>query len=187
MNCDDKKKRFFGLYNQTQIRLSSYLLAIVHNKTDAEDIMQETAIVLWDKFDEYRPGTNFGAWAINIANKKALEFMRKNKKSKLFFEEGFYESITHHACEDLTDDADRMEALQHCLDKVAGNGKKLLMMRYKKTIPVKRIAQMTGRSVNGLYQSFSKMVSGLKRKDRFLCVVAGHQQKNLFAMAGIGR
>ena len=161
-NVDSKKKKFFGLYNQTQLRLFSYLFAIVHNKSDAEDIMQETAIVLWDKFDQYQEGTNFGAWAVNIARNKAFEFMRKNKRTKMFFNEEFYESVSKHALEDSTDDSDRIKALQFCLEKIPENSRKILTMRYKKEIPVKRIAQLTGRSVNGLYHSFTKLVSALQ-------------------------
>lgn len=156
-----KKTHFFGLYNSVQSRLYTYLLTIVHSRNDAEDILQETAILLWEKFDTYQAGTNFGAWALQVARLKALEYQRKHK-SRVLFDMDFYTAVSNRAEDSLSDIDERSAALRFCLEKISESNLKLLTMRYKKDIPVKKIAQLTGRSANGLYQSFSKIFSVLR-------------------------
>lgn len=162
MTEDSKKKQFFGLYNKVQLRLYSYLTAVVRNQNDAEDILQETAIILWDKFDQYQEGTNFGAWAFKIANNKARDFMRKNRNTKMFFHADFYESVLQQAQEDPNDDVERSGALHFCIDKLPENSRKLLSMRYQKNISIKHISHLTGRSANGLYQTYSKLINAIR-------------------------
>ncbi len=157
-----KQARFFRHYNSVQVRLYSYLLTVVHNRNDAEDILQETAIVLWEKFDEFQEGTSFGAWAVRIAGFKALEFMRHNRKTRMFFDESFYESICQEAEESTVDVPERLEALHFCLNKVPDPSKKLLAMRYMKDIPIRRISHQTGRSAAGLYQTFTRLIGLLR-------------------------
>ena len=163
MKSDDaKKKLFFRLYNYVQLRLYSYLLAMVHNHNDAEDLLQETAVVLWDKFDQFQEGTSFDAWAIKIASNKALDFMRRNRNTKQFFHEAFYETVSQQAQKDSGDVSERSEAFCFCLNKLPANSKKLLSMRYQKNISIKHISQVTGRSANGLYQSFSRIINAMR-------------------------
>ena len=44
-----------------------YVLALVPNGSDAQDIVQETAVALWRKFDEYNPNEPFIPWACRFA------------------------------------------------------------------------------------------------------------------------
>ncbi len=157
-----KNSRFFKLYNSVNTRIYSFLLIIVHNHDDAEELLQETATIMWEQFDQYQEGTHFGAWAIAIARNKAMEFLRKNKKTRMVFDESFYAQISKHAEPCSGDVAERSEALRICLEKLQDSDKKLLFMRYRKDVSVKRISQLTGRSLNGLYQSFARILLVLR-------------------------
>lgn len=157
-----KSSRFFKLYNSVQFRLYSYLMTMVHNSNDAEDLLQETATILWENFDRFEEGTNFGAWAVTIARNKALEFLRKNRKSRMIFDDEFYQRISEYAGEASEKVSERNDALQFCLNKLPDKSRHLLAMRYKKDIPVKKISQMTGRSLDALYQNYSKIIKSLR-------------------------
>lgn len=157
-----KSTRFFKLYNSVHTRIYSFLLIIVHNQDDTEELLQETASLMWEQFDQFQEGTNFGAWAIAIARNKALEFLRKNKKTRMVFDDIFYDQVSKHAEQSSHDVSDRSQALRLCLEKLQDKDKKLLFMRYRKNVSVKRISQVTGRSLNGLYQSFSRIIMSLR-------------------------
>ena len=43
--------------------LHSFVFAIARDPHLTEDILQEVSVVLWSKFSEFKPGTDFGAWA----------------------------------------------------------------------------------------------------------------------------
>ena len=52
---------FLRLYTKYQHRILSYIFVLVPNRTDAEDLLQDTAVLLWAKFDEFESGTDFAA------------------------------------------------------------------------------------------------------------------------------
>jgi RNA polymerase sigma-70 factor (ECF subfamily) len=53
--------------SQHQAALLAYVLTLHPDRSEAQDILQETNVVLWQKIDEFRDGTNFKAWAFRIA------------------------------------------------------------------------------------------------------------------------
>ena len=65
-------------------RMLAYIDALLLNRNDAEDLFQETCIVLWQKFDEFSSGTNFLAWALRIADYKVMNFQQKQARHMAF-------------------------------------------------------------------------------------------------------
>ncbi len=54
MDSNNKKtKIFLSLLMANQRRINSYILSVVPNFSDADDIMQETISVMWRKFDRF--------------------------------------------------------------------------------------------------------------------------------------
>jgi RNA polymerase sigma-70 factor, ECF subfamily len=158
-----KNSHFFKLYNSVQVRLYSYLLTVVHNSSDAEDLLQETATVLLENFEQFQEGTSFGAWAIAIAKNKSLEFLRKNKKTRMIFDDSFYEELSCYAEQKSKETSHRSEALQFCSEKLSEKNRNLLSMRFRKDISIKKISQMTGCSLDSLYHRFSTIIRSLRQ------------------------
>ncbi len=162
MENKPNSKLFFSLYDSVHLRLYSFLLMVIHNQADAEDILQEAASTMWEKFDEFEEGTNFGAWAVTIARYKALEFLKRNKKSRMILKEDYYDLISNEAEHSTENISERLQAVKVCLEKLPEKDKKLLSMRYKKNIPLNRISKITGRSASGICQSFSRIINLLR-------------------------
>lgn len=162
--CADSQKhiRFFQSYNGVHTSLYSFLLVVVHNKEDAEELLQETAAVLWEKFDSFQEGTHFGAWAIQIAKYKAMEFLRKNKRTRMIFDDAIYQAISEEAEKTPPEMSHYVQALNKCLGRLVEQDQKLLQLRYRKNLSIKRIAQMMGRSRSGLYQTYSRIFDLLR-------------------------
>ena len=68
-------------------------MIMVHNQSAAEDLLQETVTIMWEKFDQFEEGTNFAAWAIAIARNKSLEYLKENHKTKKLFTDATYEKL----------------------------------------------------------------------------------------------
>ena len=49
------QQRFISLFLRSEREIFRYVAALVPNVSDAEDIVQQTALVLWEKFDAYDP------------------------------------------------------------------------------------------------------------------------------------
>src|SRR5437660_4563512 len=76
----DRYKVFLSLFLQNQRRLFAYILTLLPNRTDADDVLQDASLVMWDKFDADQPPTDFLAWARRVAYHKVLDFYKKTHR-----------------------------------------------------------------------------------------------------------
>src|SRR5262245_66469592 len=73
--------------------LHSFVYALLREPHLTEDILQEVAVVLWSKFSEFRPGTDFGAWARSIAFREVLSARRSEARAHRHLDEGVARQI----------------------------------------------------------------------------------------------
>jgi RNA polymerase sigma-70 factor (ECF subfamily) len=147
---------------------------MVHNEKDAEDLLQETATILWDKYEEFKEGTNFNSWAFVIARNRACLYLRKKKNGPFYFSDNLYEDIMTRSEEHLDASADRLDALKRCLKKLSEGDSMLLRLRYKSNIPTINISELLGRPVNSVYKSLSRIHTLLRQ-----CIVRQLQQQDI--------
>ena len=165
MNDSGKPEQFIDLYTRHQRRVYLYILTLIPNRADAEDILQETNLVLWQKFDEFRSGTNFFSWACRIAHYEVLKLRRRKSRGMRFFTDEFLEDIAV----EITADADMLEtqyqALADCLEKLSDKDRDLIQRRYLPESSVKLVADQVGRSVDAVYKALNRI-----REALFECV-----------------
>jgi RNA polymerase sigma-70 factor (ECF subfamily) len=58
---------FVELYLRHQRSIYAFISRLVQNYDESEDLLQKTGLVLWRKFNQFEPGTDFLAWARQIA------------------------------------------------------------------------------------------------------------------------
>ena len=86
MSIDESRRQFVRLLTQHQRRVYGYILTMVVNWNDADEILQETNLRLWEEFDRFEPGTDFAAWAIRVAYYQVLTWRKKRDRSRLVFD-----------------------------------------------------------------------------------------------------
>src|SRR5437762_11195067 len=89
----DKNKLFLRLFLQNQRRLYAYILTLLPNRADAEDVLQETSLAMWDKFEASTPPTDFLAWARRVAYHKVLDFYKKTHRAEARLSRVFLERV----------------------------------------------------------------------------------------------
>lgn len=174
MIVDSKSSKFFGLYNSIHGSLMSYIMMMVHNLTAAEDLLQETATIMWENFDQFQEGTNFTAWAMTIARNKTLEYLRDNRRTKKLLRHEFYARLSHVAEQSAQDYGLRVNALNNCLKKLDSKDKKLIALRYRDNVSVKDIALKVGRPASTLYFRISHIMNLLN-----LCISRSLSKQDL--------
>jgi RNA polymerase sigma-70 factor, ECF subfamily len=80
MHDFDRETRFSELFREHFRQIFGYIYTLLRNCTEAEDVAQLTSLALWKKFDEYRLGTSFIAWACRVARFEALAFLRQQRR-----------------------------------------------------------------------------------------------------------
>ncbi|AQT68479.1 Sigma-K factor [Anaerohalosphaera lusitana] len=157
----ERSDLFFKLFMANQKRIYSYILMLVPNCNDADEIMQEASAVMWQKFDEFEQGTNFGAWAVSIARFEVLNYTRKRKNSHVLFTGDMLDLFAGRA-ETVSGESDeRMKAVQKCLEKLSKKDRRLLQMHYEGGLTIKGIAQSLDRSVQGMYKVMNRIHNSL--------------------------
>ena len=156
---------FLRLFLAHQAYLFSYIFTLLPDWSDAEDVLQETSIVLWRNFGEFQPGTNFRAWASKTAFYQVLSFRKRRKKVPFSLSEEAIEALSEESNElsDLMDE--RFQALRRCVKKLRSRDRDLLDHFYGENTPVKALAEKFGRPVGTITKSLTRI-----RRTLFNCV-----------------
>ena len=150
------KDKFFKLFLQNNKKLFTYIVSCVPNYADAEDILQDVASVMWEKFDCYEDGTNFYAWSKQIAKYK-ISYYYRSQKDVWRFDNDVLENIIE-ANDDVVKNHDsRAVALQGCLNKLNSSDIELIKSRFRENISVRKIAEDNSVSVSKLYKHLAKI------------------------------
>ena len=150
-------ERFVRLFASAQREVLRYILALVPDLNDADEILQETAVALWKRFDEYKPESPFVPWACGFA----VRFVRKHREQKARRDRFLsLEAIDLLVAEPWEEEGileDRRRALRECLKTLSDDEQLLIERRYSGRTTVAQMAQDTGRDVSALYQALDRV------------------------------
>ena len=60
----DRHREFLRCFTANEAAIRAYVRRLVPLRSDADDVMQEVAVVLWEKFDEFREGGRFSGLGV---------------------------------------------------------------------------------------------------------------------------
>jgi RNA polymerase sigma-70 factor (ECF subfamily) len=150
-------ERFLQLFRRNEERIFGFILKLLPNFSIAEDIMQDTMMIMWRKFDDFEEGTCFAAWGMQIARYKVMEFHQQNKKHVVVrFNVEVLKQITADDSEGGSKNR-YLEALHGCVNKLKEQNRRIVMLRYSKEMSSKQISQQMGVSANVVYKSIAKI------------------------------
>jgi RNA polymerase sigma-70 factor (ECF subfamily) len=159
--ADADVEAFVSLIARHQRRLHQFVASLVLNPADAEDILQETHLVLWREFRRFEPGTNFAAWACTVAFHQVQAWRKRRQRDRLVFSDEFLTAVAA----DLVESADRLEergrALARCVEQVPRHHRDLLRLRYDEGCSVEAIADRLGRTTEAVYRMLSRVRKAL--------------------------
>ncbi len=148
---------FVSLFSRYQRRLFLYILTQVPNPVDAEEILQETSVVIWRKATQFQPGTNFFAWVSQVANFEVMKFRSRRKREKLQFSDEFLEQVASEAVTRADELEIRRSALMTCIEKLRPQDRELVQQRYAPGETGKNLADSMHRPANSVYQSLGRI------------------------------
>ncbi len=145
---------FEELIQRHRSQLFGYALALLGIRSDADDVVQQTTLILWEKRSCYTPGTNFLAWARTIARFQAANHRRKEaiRRHEPLIDDQL-EAAVHERAEEREREFSRLrKGLQFCIRQLPDRQKRAVEGRYfqGKTIPA--LAQEMGLKPNAVSQ-----------------------------------
>ncbi len=142
---------FVQVLTRHQRQLYGYILSLVPWASEADDVLQETNLVLMQKAASFTPGTSFLAWACRVAYFEAMNHHRRRKRERgIALDEPVLELIATEAGAQAEQFDERRQALRGCLQKIGTRQRDLLSRFYADEHSIDRIAEDEGRSSGGL-------------------------------------
>ena len=153
----ERIEEFVRLLGQNQRRVFLYVLCLVHDWNEAEEVVQETNLVLWREFAKFEPGTNFSAWACRVAFHQVLAWRKRRQRDRLEFSDAFLTAVAEETAADLDRLEERCTALSGCVEKLPADQRALLQRRYTRGETVERLSARSGRTVEAVYRALSRI------------------------------
>jgi RNA polymerase sigma-70 factor, ECF subfamily len=165
----DGRVDYAVLLRQHQTQLFGYIYSLVRDLDDADDLFQQTSLVLWDKFDQFDRSKSFINWACGVARFEVLNFLRTRSRKRLYFTDELnlalveaHESLEHERLEE------RRTALAGCMKKLRQKDRELLEACYERSSCLRDVARSQGRSTHSIHNSLRRI-----RRVLFQCVERG--------------
>lgn len=152
-----RQKEFVSLFFASQAHILSFILSLVPNFNDGEDLLQEVWDIMWRKFDQYEQGTNFTAWGKKIAYYLIMDYRRKQSLKHVIVNDQLFGIISEKASTGVIQEDRRMEILSKCLGKLREKERELIKLRYFDSVKPKEIAGKFNASINSIYKSLSNV------------------------------
>lgn len=153
----DPNTEFLTLLTTHDRALSLYVYGLVPQQADADDILQQTKMVMWRSFSQFESGTNFIAWARKIAFHQILGYRRQTKRAHLPLSDEMLEQIGHEVAKLSDQGQARREALESCLHKLPTEHRQILLMRYFEDLEVDQIAERIDSTAGAVYRALSRL------------------------------
>ena len=145
-----------------QARLRGFVRCLLIRPGDVDDILQEVNAVLWEKASEFQPGSDFWAWASQIARFKVLNHVRKLGRERLVFDDEVLEQLAEIAASKLGPLDQRRSALDHCLQQLPPPQRQLIDLRYTAGQTIELIGESIGRPAGSVRQTLYRIRTALQ-------------------------
>ncbi|ARN57481.1 sigma-70 family RNA polymerase sigma factor [Sedimentisphaera salicampi] len=139
-----------------------YIIFLVPNASDAEDILQETTLIMWRKLDTYDDNSSFVGWGRGIARNCIRNFWRKKRRMN-YLGDDLVKLIEEESFSGGNNETQQEKLLQECIQLISKNERKMLFMRYEKGSTLKEIACNLGMSINMTFRKLARIHDTLAR------------------------
>jgi RNA polymerase sigma-70 factor, ECF subfamily len=148
---------FVAIYTRYERKLYRYVASLLPRPEDAEDVLQNTARVLWQKFGDFRRDEPFLPWAYRIAHYEVLNHCQRERTRRKYFRPAVIELLIDARLkhDDLLEAQSRW--LEECARKLNEDDRRLIEDRYAGERTLSELASETGRTANALYKSVQRI------------------------------
>lgn len=156
---------FVRLLVEEESAVKTYVRRLVPTWHDVEEVVQQTSLIAWKKFDELDDIDRFGGWLMTIARFESLKHRRSMARNPLVFSDRLAELLADATGEIVAGDADRQQALEGCLQKLDQARRELILKTHQPGVTIREYAQQNSRPEEAIYKSVQRL-----RQKLLMCV-----------------
>lgn len=153
-NPATQRKAFELLVRQYSEPLYWQIRRIVLDHDDANDVLQNTFIKIWNNLEDFRNDSKLSTWLYRIAINESLDFIRK-KKEHVSIEDESSASVAAALMSDEYFDGDETQAqLQQAVSELPDIQRTVFNMRYFEGMKYSDISKVLSTSEGALKASY---------------------------------
>ncbi len=157
LNQPITREQFAKLFAENHRRIFRFVRTLVPHHADAEDVFQETSVVLWREMERFEAGSEFVPWALAVAFNQVRRYRHRQRRNRLLFNDSVLAALAAEE-EKLAGELDaRSEALQKCLARLAARDVELITAYYENDTTAQQVAELLGRPVNTVYKALQRI------------------------------
>lgn len=162
---------FITLFARHEPDLRRFIRSLLPTAHDVDDVVQQSAIAIWRKFDQFDLATHFMKWACVIARFEALAYRRKMARDRLVFSEEIMELMADEGVEELDTRRAEHDALEACLAAMPEKQRRFVTLAYTPGVKTKELAEAAGSTAAAFYMRLKRL-----RRQLLECVESKVQQ-----------
>lgn len=144
MLSEHDQARFMRLWTIAQPMVANYVHALIRDHATAQDVLQETALVIFRRFAEYDDSRPFVGWALGIAKYQVLGQRRDAMRCPVVFDDEVLAGFTETWASIAPVESEVSDLVSQCLGKLASHARRLVQMRYFDDLNASEIAERLG-------------------------------------------
>jgi RNA polymerase sigma-70 factor, ECF subfamily len=160
-----RDEQFISRLLRYQDDVYAYVLSLLPQRADAEDVAQQTALILWRKREQYDASRDFLPWAFGVARFEVRRRLRQRQSKQVGFSLDMIEELAAAPEHIEVEMGDQRLALESCLGELKKEQRQLVERCYQGDESIKSIAVTLATSPAALYMRLQRL-----RKVIFDCV-----------------
>lgn len=163
MNDPSRTEVFIALFAAHERRIYRYILTLLPDDAAAQDVLQEAALSLWQKWSEYREDQPFMAWASQFARYKVLNYYKRSSRYPALLGHDVVNLLAEEQTAKEDWFGDQLKALAGCLQNLTDRERRLIEARYHHETTIAEMAEQWGQPADSLYKALYRMRKKLMR------------------------
>ena len=165
----NRKRLFEILVREHELALLAFVRSCVYDRGAAEDLVQETFLVAWNRLDDYDENTPFARWLRGIARNKVLAHYRASATAGRHVR-----LLAPGEVAAVADEFDRLipgrgeavtatvTALRECLTRLKSTDHEVIHQAYHRRQTCRAIAEQLGRTVEAVKKRLQRARAQLR-------------------------
>jgi RNA polymerase sigma-70 factor, ECF subfamily len=158
--CGDELA-FCELYQRYHKQIYNYVLRLIHEPKEAEDLLQEIFLAVWRGANRYRGQAQVKTWLYRIAHYQAVSWLRKHRNVAPF--EDIRDAFSKGPEQAILDTSQR-EEVQNALMHLSSKHRAVLELAFVHDMAYGEIAQVVGCPVGTVKSRMSYALKALTGK-----------------------
>ena len=151
-------EQFTRLLLENRKRIFGFVLSLMPSGSDVDDVFQNACAVMWRKFDQFESGTNFAAWALQIARYEVMDHYAREKRRTARLSDTTIDVVLDRYADPShgPTETERAVALKKCLGRLKPDQLDLIRTYYNNEQPVSDIASGMNVSADAVYKRLTR-------------------------------